>query len=289
MTKNQIPPADTRGRITAQLAAAILGSNQNMSREDAMRRMVRDWHGAPSEGAANLATEYAKNNIPGALMEYTMETGGAVEQDPQSNRDEWAVAGVTGLVSIFGAVLVVCPFNLRDAVKPVQFKGPEDQERHIDRIQFFLWVTGRAWCDLYQWCPAATRLDRIMPDAAWRRKYIPKLRAFWDEFQEERQQDNAVKHLEPKRKLVEGDDARRIVDEYDQICEAIDNATARKAELIADMVRLSGGKDALIAGRTLTLVKRAGSVSYAKAIKELAPTADLEKWRGKPSESWLVK
>ena len=30
------------------------------------------------------------------------------------------------------------------------------------------------------------------------------------------------------------------------------------------------------------------AISYAKAIAELAPGADLEKWRGKPSSSWRL-
>jgi len=55
------------------------------------------------------------------------------------------------------------------------------------------------------------------------------------------------------------------------------------------MVTLAGGKNALLAGRKLTLTERKGSISYAKAIKELCPKADLEKWRGKPSSSWGLR
>ena len=55
------------------------------------------------------------------------------------------------------------------------------------------------------------------------------------------------------------------------------------------MIEMTGGADAKIAGRSLTLVRKAGAISYAKAIKELIPNADLEKWRGKPSEYWVVK
>ena len=75
----------------------------------------------------------------------------------------------------------------------------------------------------------------------------------------------------------------------DRLQDAIDNATDRKKELLADMVRIAGDKNAVFAGRSLTLVKRAGAVSYAKAIAALLPDADLEKWRGKPSEGWQVK
>lgn len=277
------------GRITASMSGAILGNSPNMSRDDAMRRMVRDWHGAESEFAKNIATEYALNSIAGALQEYTMETGHSVEKDDGATRDDWASADVSGLVSIFGGVLVVCPFNLRDAEHPITFRHIEDMARYVDRIQLWLWVTNRAWCDLYQWCPRGTSIERVTPDAAWRRKNLPKLKAFWDEYMEERQQDNAQKHLEPKRAIIDTPEAHRIMAEYDQLCEALDNATQRKKDLIADMVRIAGDKNAVFAGRNLTLTKRAGAISYAKALAELAPGADLEKWRGRPSESWGVK
>jgi hypothetical protein len=55
------------------------------------------------------------------------------------------------------------------------------------------------------------------------------------------------------------------------------------------MVKIAGGRNAVFAGRNLTLTKRVGSVAYAKAIKELMPDADLEKWRGKPIEFWGLK
>ena len=77
--------------------------------------------------------------------------------------------------------------------------------------------------------------------------------------------------------------------EYEQMQEAIDRATERKAELLADMVRIAGDKNAVFAGRNLTRVDRKGSISYAKAIAELLPNADLEPYRGKASFSWQVK
>ena len=80
-----------------------------------------------------------------------------------------------------------------------------------------------------------------------------------------------------------------MVAEYDQLAEAIENAEARKKELLADMVRIAGERDAVFAGRNLTQVKRAGAVSYAKAVAELLPGADLEKWRGKETSYWQIK
>lgn len=280
---------ELRGRMTAQMVGAVLGSNPNMTREDAMRRMVRDWHGAEVEGAGNMATAYAVNSIPGALIEYTMETGSKVAPGGLQAVDHWGAASVNGLISIFGCIIVICPFGLRAAEAPVKFPTMDEKPYYFDRAQFALLATGRAWCDVYQWTPAGTQLDRIAACSKWKRKNLPKLAKFYAEFEDERQQDNAIPHLEPKRKIVDTPQAHRIKEEYLEILENIHNAEARKAELIAEMVRLSDSKDADFAGLKLTLVKRVGSISYAKAFKVIAPTADLEPYRGKPSESWQVK
>lgn len=275
-----------RGRITASMVGAILGNSPNMSRDDAMRRMVRDWHGAEAEFSGNVATEYGVNNEAGALQEYIMETGNAVTPEGFVTREDWAGCSPDGLISITGGVEIKCPFSLR---KEGDFKTLVEQPHYYDQVQFSLWVTERAWWDFFQWCPRGTSLTRVTPDAAWRRKNLPKLKSFWDEFQDERQQDNAQKHLEPRRQIIDTPEAQRIMAEFDQICEAIDNATARKADLLTDMVRIAGDRNAVFAGRNLTLTKRAGAISYAKAIKELLPDADLEKWRGRPSESWTIR
>ena len=39
---------------------------------------------------------------------------------------------------------------------------------------------------------------------------------------------------------------------------------------------------------TLAKAERSHANRYAKALAELAPGADLEKWRGKPSSSWRL-
>ena len=278
-----------RGRITASMVGAILGHSPNMTREDAMRRMVRDWHGAEPEFTGNVATEWGVANEAGALAEYVMETGNAVEAVGFIQRDEWAGCSPDGLISVFGGVEIKCPFSLRKEDAPVPFKTMEEQPHYLDQVQFSLWVTGRAWWHFFQWTPNGTDMTHVEPDSAWRRKNLPKLKSFYDEFLIERQQDNALQHMEPKRRIIDTPEAHRIMAEYDQICEAIDNANARKKELIEDMVRISGEKNSEFAGRNLTLVKRAGSISYAKAIAELLPGADLEKWRGKESESWQIK
>ena len=68
------------GRITASQVGAILGHSPYATRDDVMRRMVRDYHGAEREFVGNIATEYGNFHEAGALAEYQMETGNAVEK-----------------------------------------------------------------------------------------------------------------------------------------------------------------------------------------------------------------
>ena len=276
-----------KGLITASSVGAILGVAPYASRADVMRRMVREALGAESEFTGNIATDYGTNNEAGALVEFEMETGHTVQQVGFITREDWAGCSPDGLIGETDGLEIKCPFGLRKADDP-SFKTLSDQPHYYAQVQFSLWVTGRDCWHFYQWTPAATRLETVLQDAEWQAVNLPLLRQFHAEYLHE-VANNAAEHLAPKRGEVDTPEAYRMMAEYEQMQEAIDRATERKAELLAEMVRIAGDKNAVFAGRNLTRVDRKGSVSYAKAIAELLPNADLEKWRGKPSFSWQVK
>ena len=271
-----------KGRITASMVGAILGLSPNLSRAGAMRRMVRDAHGAEPEFTGNIATEYGEFNEDGAVAEYEMETGDRIQKVGFIPHEDWAGCSPDGLINDDGGLEAKCPFGKR---KEGDLKPLEDQPHYYAQVQFSLWVTGRKYWHFYQWTPRQTKLEVVLPDQAWLDENLPKLRQFYAEFLAE----DPAPHLEAKRVEIDTLEAARIVAEYDQLSEAIENAEARKKELLAEMVRLSGDRDAVFAGRNLTKISKAGSVSYAKAVAELLPGADLEKWRGKPSTYWTLR
>ena len=271
-----------RKRVTASMVGAILGHSPNLTRAGAMRRMVRDANGAEPEFTGNIATEYGVNNEAGAIAEYTMETWNVVQPCGFITREDWAGCSPDGLIGDDGGLEAKCPFGKR---KEGDLVPLADQPHYYDQVQFSLWVTGRKFWHFYQWTAHQTKLECVLPDQAWLDENLPKLRQFYAEFLAE----NPAPHLEAKRIEVDTLEAARIVAEYDQLAEAIENAEARKKELLGEMVRLSGDRDAVFAGRNLTKISKAGAVSYAKAVAELLPGADLEKWRGKPSEFWMLK
>lgn len=278
--------AARKGRITASSVGAILGHAPYATRDDVMRRMVREWVGAEPEFEGNIATEYGTRNEAGALTEYMMETGNSVEYVGFITREDWAGCSPDGLICEDGGLEIKCPFGLRKDEAPA-FKSIFDQPHYFDQVQFSIWVTNRSWWNFYQWSPNGTSMEKVMWSGSWQDQNLPKLRQFYAEYLAEREEP-AI-HLEPKRPIIDTPEAHRIAAEYDQICEAIDRAEERKKELLADMVRISGHKDTIFAGRKLTKIEKAGAIAYAKAVKALMPSANLEPYRGKPSSYWVVK
>jgi hypothetical protein len=215
-----------------------------------------------------------------------METGNEVEQIGFVNYEHWAGCSPDGLIGEDGGLEIKCPFGLRKDEAPA-FKTLKEQPHYYDQIQFSLWVTGRKWWDFYQWSPNGTMLERVEVDELWQGFSLPHLRQFHAEYVDERKTPDV--HLEPKRPIIDTPEARRIMAEYEQICEALDRAEERKKELLSNMAVIAMDRNVVFAGRNLTKIEKAGAIAYAKAVKALIPDADLEPYRGKPSSYWGVK
>lgn len=270
------------GRVTGSAVGAILGLAPYMTRDDVMRSMVRAYHGAEREFIGNVATDWGTANEAGAVMDYELETGNAVRDAYFVPFDDWLGASPDGYINDDGLLEVKCPYGIRNQDEP-QFKSIWDQPHYYAQIQVQLHCAGREWCDFWQWTPHGTKLERVDYDAEWINNTLPTLRQSHAEYLSEL--DNP-EHLEPLRVQVNTQDAKRLLDEYDDLKEAIDNATERRKEVQAELVKLAKEKDAEIWGRKLTKVKKKGNVQYAK-VPELKGV-DLDPYRGKESEYWKL-
>lgn len=275
-----------KGRITASVAGAILGHAPYMTRDQVMRAMVRDWHGAEREFTGNIATEYGTRHEDGALVEYEMESGNVVEKVGFETREDWAGCSPDGLISITGGVEIKCPFGKRKMGQDEKHKPLSEQPHYYDQVQFSLWVTQRAFWDFYQWAPGNTMCERVTPDSAWRSKNLPKLKEFWEDYKAERWSE--TKHLEPLRAEIDTPDAHRLMREYDELTDAIDQAEERMAEVKDQIIGMCADRNAVFAGRKVTKIEKAGRVAYAKVVKDHAPEVDLEPYCDKPSVSWKI-
>ena len=277
--------AARKGRLTASMAGAALGLAPYMTKDAALRSLVRDMNGMASEFEGNIATDYGNNNEDQARSAYELETGNTVEPAGFVPFENWCGASPDGYIAQHALLEIKCPFGKRNDANPV-FASPEEQPHYYAQMQIQMFVTGRSECDFYQWSPNGARLDRVHYDGAWINENLPRIKAFWHKAKEA---DPADFGDIPDRAEIDTQETDKLITEYDELSEAVDNATKRKKDIVSRLVDLAGGKNAKVSGRNLTLVKRKGAVSYAKALAEIAPDADLEPYRGKPSESWQIK
>lgn len=276
--------AARKGRLTGSMVGAALGLAPYMSQEDCLRALVRDMHDMPSEFDGNIATDYGTANEDLARSAYELETGNTVVEAGFVPFEDWSGVSPDGYVGDQGLIEIKCPFGKRKDEAP-EFKSIDEQPHYYAQMQWQMFVTDRKWCDFWQWSAHGHKLERVELDQDWINDNLQKMKGFWW-----KAKDQDPKDFEgPKRVVIDTPEAVRLVVEYDELKDAIDNAEKRKKDIIERLSHLAKGKNADVAGRSLTLVKRKGSISYAKAISELLPDADLEKWRGKDSESWQLR
>lgn len=275
-----------KGRVTGSMVGAILGLSPYMTRDDALRSMVRASLGAESEFTGNAATQWGTAMEPHAVAEFEMATSEEVKPAPFVPLDDWLGASPDGYTSDNRLIEVKCPYGIRNDPEPL-FKSIDDQPHYYAQMQVQMHVTCYESCWYFQWTPHGYSNKLIHRDEDWLQDNLPRLKQFWAEFQDALA--SPEEHLAPLRTVIDTPTAHQMTAEWDQLSEAISLAEERKADLLKEMVALAGERNALIAGRKLTQTVKQGSVSYAKALKKYAPDADLEPFRGKGSSYWGLK
>ena len=268
------------GRITGSAIGAILGLSQFATADDVMRRMVRQHNGQPEDFTGNAATEYGTQNEPNALADYQFETGNDVAEcgffiHPDFN---WLGASPDGLISDDGLIEIKCPYGKRHDVEP-DFLSAAEQTGYYAQMQFQLFATGRMWCDFYQWSAYGSKLERVNFDPEFIEYALPKLKAFYELYLQEREPENAWRYI----------DGGELVQKYKMAKAALEVAQSELDEARQALIDATGGKGGKVGDLNITLAKRQGSIAYAKAVKDLLPDADLEAYRGKETEYWVIK
>jgi hypothetical protein len=246
--------------------------------------MVRDYHGYPSEFKGNVATNYGTHNEPIALADYELKYNTKIELTGFHTFEDWLGASPDGLIGDDGLIEIKCPYSLRDKT-PVEFKSIDYQTHYWLQIQIQLLVTGREWCHFYQWSAHGEMHETVWFNPLAIDKYLPELRAFYDKYLVERKAPSCLKYLQDKRQQLQ---CEAMLELYLAATEEIKKLEATRKDILAEIVTLAGEKDSEIAGHKLTQVHRDGAISYAKAIKELLPDADLTKYQSAPSSYWRL-
>ena len=276
------------GRVTGSIAGAILSVDPNKTRAQVLRRMVRDQLGAPREDENAFVEDvifgYGRMNEPGALLDFQMDTGLTVEECGFFAYEDWLGASPDGLTSDGGVLEIKAPWSRRKGQER-EFKSLADQPQYYAQVQIEMLCAGREKAHFYTWSADKQVHETVGIDHEWLDQNLPRLRQFHAEFQDELSNED---HLAPLRVVIDTPEAAKCTREWDEICEQQDLLAERKSDLLAQMVDMAGSRDATIAGRKLTLVEKAGSVSYAKVVKAKLPDLDLSPWTGRPSSYWKM-
>lgn len=217
-----------------------------------------------------------------------METSERVTPAPFIPHAEWLGASPDGFVSDGKLLEVKCLYGCRNDPEP-EFKQVSEYPHYVAQMNIEAYCAGVQSVWFYRWTPYATCLKLHHRDDDWLNANLPVLKQFWSEYVDTVNDPEAcAEHLAPRRVTIDTPTAHQMLAEWDQLGEAIELATERRKDLLAEIAALAGDRDAMIAGRKLTLVKKESAVSYAKALKALAPDADLSQWKGKPSQHWKL-
>lgn len=278
------------GRITGSTVGAILGLSPWQKPKDILRAMVREYHGAESEFNAQFVADHGKNNEQRALLCFMRETGLMVEQCGFFPYGDRMGASPDGLTSDGGVLELKVPYSLRNGG---EFKPLADQPHYAAQVQMEMLSTGRAhaWFGQYiapkgdplapDYVPELLLVERVEADPEWIDRNLPAISAFYELYLSEL--DNP-EHLEPLRVHVDSADAATLLMEMDAIRKRKKEDEAREKEILEELVKLAGEKDALVHGRRLTKVEKVGSVDYSK-VPELKGV-DLNKYRKRGSSFW---
>lgn len=273
-----------KGRVTGSNVAAIIGDDPYRTADDVLRQMVRDYHNAPSEYQDNPAMAWGRANEANAIAMFELDTGMEVEKCGFFPYEDWLGASPDGLIDDDMILEFKCPYGIRNKPAPVPFMRL-DQTHYYGQVQIEMHCTGRKNAVFAQWATNGSVHEFVGYDPTWIAENLPRLREFYDLYLSEL--DNPA-HLEPKRKEINTQRTAQLIAEWDDMCEAEDRAEERKAEIMEALQEAAGYSDALIHGRKLTKVTKAGSVKYAEAFKALMPNADLKPFTGKSSEYWKL-
>lgn len=282
--------AQRHGRITGSRVGAILGLSPWQKPADILREMVREYHGAESEFQGNPATDHGKMHEQRAMLCFMRETGLSIEKTGFHPYGDRMGASPDGLTSDGGVLELKVPYGLRNGG---EFKPLSEQPHYEAQVQMEMLATGRKHAYFAQYIapkgdplapdyvPEAISIERVEFDPQWIDRNLPAISAFYELYLSEL--DNP-EHLEPLRVQVDTPDAGILLAELDAIRARKKADDAREKEILAELVKMAGEKNALIHGRPLTRVERVGNIQYAK-IPELKGV-DLDQYRGKPSSYW---
>lgn len=269
------------GRITGSRIGAILGLNPYSTRSDVLREMVRESHGAEREFKGNEATRYGEAHEPDALAAYEAREGvmtyGGGELLIHPVHDFLAVTP-DGLVGDDGMIECKAPFC-------GTYTHWNEKPYYEAQMRLQMECAGRSWCDFVVWRDGEIAVSRIERDATWLPSVLPALEQFMADYRAAMEAPESY-----LADTIRDDKAwRDAASDYLDTLAALNDIERMMKAKRERLIELAGDSSAKGCGVQVIRSERAGSVAYAKAVKELLPDADLSAYTGKPTTVFTVK
>lgn len=265
------------GRITGSRVGAILGVSPYASRSDVLREMVRRHAGEPDEFQGNIATSYGVEHEDEAIAAYEQLRAVMTHSGQRFViHPEYPFLGVSpdGLVGDDGLVEVKCPYR----GKYLDITERPDYEAQV-RLQ--LECTQRAWADFVVWSYQGIAVSRVMHDPEWLPSIMDELTGFLDEYTATiTDPELAAPHLVPLVDQRTDEEWQLAATDYLDALVELKAAERTVAAARDTVLRLSDGRPVRGHGVSVSHSQRRGSVDMKAAVAALAPTADLESYRG---------
>jgi putative phage-type endonuclease len=180
------------GRITGSIAGACLGQSTHTTPKKALRQMVRDFHGEPSEKKDNHIFAYGRFCERLAKDALIWETGLKIKDCGFFEFEDWLGASPDGLEGDDFVYESKCPWKLRDCWINPEFD--EISAEYYAQIQIEMFCTGRPKGLFFQWCPGGYKKQIIDRDNRWLNDHLPILKDFHNTFKKELRN---LAHLQP--------------------------------------------------------------------------------------------
>jgi len=272
-------------KISVYEVVSLLGMVTGVTKEKAKRAIIRRFEHAPIEFKDNPAAAYGREFKAAAIDDYVTFCSGKTAQDYEL---EFSLGNLIAKADCFTKeglpVFVYAPYSMRDN-DMLKFKKLAQRPDVFARIQLSLFVMDKQEGVFFQWWPAESCSEKVQLDM----DYIEALLPHIDQFIEELANEDVEPHLKPLKVTIDTQEAQMLIDEYDQLKIAVDNASERQKEIIAELQALANNEPAIICGRSLSKVTRQGSVDYKKIAEEFAKAVDLEQYRKGGSEFWQFR
>jgi hypothetical protein len=254
-----------------------------------MREMVREHFDEPSEFIGSIATDWGNNHEADAIAEYELTQGVAVnftgknQQTVVHPQYDFLAATPDGLTTD-RVVETKAPWR-------ALYTSISERPDYAAQMQLQMTVTGYPAADLVIWRPDQPLLVETLDwDPGWLPRVLPAIDVFLEDYAKViSSPELSQPHREPLKDVRTDPEWLIVSREWLELDFLIKQLEAEKDRAELELIALSPVKPARGNGLDLLRYERRGNVQYAKLLKDLGITVDLEKYRAASSTVTTIR